>query len=95
MNPFEFKHEDGSWFSFRFRGRYAGNVKIFQEGSKHGMGGGRISKLTCTDHNKGKLIFSYDRGLDFDAMPIGILSRVMEFLIEEHDKWIAKQKEKR
>lgn len=36
--------------------------------SQHGIGGGKISKLTIRCLKDGKVLYNYDRGLDFDNL---------------------------
>jgi hypothetical protein len=47
---------------------YAYWVKHFEEGSEHGIGGGRVSKLSI--RKDGAELYNYDRGLDFDRLDI-------------------------
>ena len=41
-------------------------VKHFEQGSKYGIDGGRISKMSISKDNR--LLFNYDRGLDIDCL---------------------------
>lgn len=78
MENFKVKQVDGNWFNFSFVGKYTGQAKIFESGSVFGIGGGRISKLQVYT-GKG-LVFNYDRGLDFDELPGGVLSQILDNL---------------
>ena len=41
-------------------------VKCYDNGSEYGIGGGRISKLEI--RKDGKILYNYDRGMDFDNL---------------------------
>lgn len=57
---------ENNWVDFEY-GQYAGQAKIFDEGSSYGIAGGRISKLTV--HTKtGDCVFNYDRGYDYSEL---------------------------
>lgn len=43
--------------------KYTAYIKQYDEGSKYGIGGGRISKLQLKDEN-GRTVVNYDRGWD-------------------------------
>lgn len=47
-------------------GRYKFDAKVFDECSKYGIDGGRISKLTLRDENSEHCILNYDRGWDIE-----------------------------
>lgn len=62
---------DGYWWQ----------AKVYDEGSQFGINGGRVSKLAICegdrwDHNR--VIYHYDRGLDFSKCPPGVLEKVLE-----------------
>ena len=44
-------------------------AKVYDEGSRYGIGGGRISKLQLKDEN-GKTVVNYDRGWDIKPKTI-------------------------
>ncbi|MDR3349316.1 MAG: hypothetical protein LBO03_06900 [Acidaminococcales bacterium] len=48
-------------------GKYKYWVKHFEEGSKFGIDGGRISKLTIRRLGESRDLYNYDRGLDTDC----------------------------
>lgn len=63
---------------------YKVTVKVFEKGSQFGMDEApRISKMAI--FNKGKQVFNYDRGLDFNELPSWtykiIIKAVKEFLL--------------
>jgi len=64
---------------------YFWSAKVFDTGSEYGIDNGRISKLQICkgdrwDHNTN--IYNYDRGLDFDECPAGVLKMVMEDILK-------------
>jgi len=63
---------------------YTGKMLRFDEPSKYGINGGRISKLSIlgTGPTTGKrvAIYGYDRGLDFDNTPAGLLDDLLAVL---------------
>lgn len=53
-------------------------AKVYDEPSEFGIDNGRISKLAIrAGSNKGKELFNYDRGNDFDELPSGVLVKVL------------------
>ena len=50
------------WFTGKKDG-YGYEAKVYDEKSKHGINGGRVSKLSLTDKNN-KTVVNYDRGWD-------------------------------
>ena len=48
---------------------YSYCAKHYEEGSHYGIGGGRISKLEI--RKDGKILYNYDRCLDFDGLDEG------------------------
>lgn len=61
---------DGFWWQ----------AKVYDEGSRFGINGGRVSKLAICegeewDHRK--LVYTYDRSIDFDECPPEILAKVL------------------
>ena len=55
----------GNWTKGILNG-YAICFKHFEEGSQYGINEGRISKLEI--RKDGKILYNYDRGLDFDSL---------------------------
>ena len=47
-------------------GAYTYSAKVYGRGSVFGIDGGRISKLSI--RKSGKIVYNYDRGLDFDNL---------------------------
>ena len=68
------------WQDGIFRREYWWQAKVYVEGSRFGINGGRVSKLTiCAtptwDHTQ--VLYNYDRGLDFDNCPTGVLEGIL------------------
>ena len=56
-------------------------AKAYDAGSKFGINNGRVSKLwICNDKD---CIYNYDRGLDFDNAPEGIVDAILAEFKEE------------
>jgi hypothetical protein len=59
-------------------------AKVYDSGSKFGINDGRVSKLSIyqvsgyEDKRHGKMIYNYDRGLDFDRCPAEVLAAVLD-----------------
>jgi hypothetical protein len=53
-------------------------AKIYNKGSRFGINNGRISKMFIVNTETGKEIYNYDRGLDFDDTPEGLLDHVLK-----------------
>ena len=53
-------------------------AKVYDEGSTWGINEGRVSKLTvyATDRKSAE-IYNYDRGLDFDNAPAGLVDQIL------------------
>lgn len=75
-------YEGDNWFSFNF-GDLCGSAKIYSEGSPYGIAHGNISKLYVIDYNSGDVVYNYDRGLEFDHLASGQLSKLLEFFKEK------------
>jgi hypothetical protein len=57
---------------------YPYEAKVFDIGSIHGINGGRVSKLMIWKNVEGSLpIYNYDRGLDFDNAPDGLVDSIL------------------
>jgi hypothetical protein len=67
---------DGHWWM----------AKVYDEPSSYGIKGGRVSKLciSATDHWEGldNCVYNYDRGLDFNKAPKGLLTKVLKAATE-------------
>ena len=63
--------EDGFWFQ----------AKVYNTGSQFGINKGRVSKLSVcqgTRWNPETQVYNYDRGLDFDRAPNGLVDRIVQ-----------------
>jgi len=59
-------------------------AKIFESPSRFGINGGRVSKLSICwgdRYEDESLVYRYDRGLDFDIAPAGLVDQIMEQLL--------------
>ena len=70
------------WINGKIDG-YRYEAKVYSIGSVHGINGGRVSKLSvCQEADNPCLddlaIYNYDRGLDFDNAPDGLIDRILE-----------------
>ena len=60
-------------------------AKVFAEPSTFGINNGRVSKLAVAKTNERnpflpffeQMAYNYDRGLDFDDLPPGVLNRIV------------------
>lgn len=74
------------WITALIEGRWV-QAKIYDEPSKYGVNGGRVSKICIgkTDHfipiqNSDfydQMCYNYDRGLDFDEAPPGLVNKII------------------
>lgn len=77
-------HSETGWITAIIEGRWV-QAKVFDEPSSYGINEGRVSKLAIgkTDHRVpntdffAQMDFHYDRGLDFDNLPSGVLNKVV------------------
>jgi hypothetical protein len=59
-------------------------AKVYDTGSKFGINAGRVSKLEIReDKNNGITVYNYDRGLDFDKAPAGLVEKILALYPEE------------
>ncbi len=81
-------NRNGVWVeSAVINGRYV-CAKVYDSPSIFGINNGRVSKLAIgktaiRDHNKNffdQMAYNYDRGLDFDDLPEGVLDSILEEL---------------
>lgn len=68
------------------------SAKVYTYGSKHGIGHGRISKLTVRKAGSQRVLYHYDRGLDissetFTAKHLTELTEHIFTLVEEPQQW--------
>lgn len=59
---------------------YQWSAKVFETGSKFGIGGGRISKLCIKLGDR--IVYNYDRGEDVDEVDPAVLYSVMRAALE-------------
>lgn len=77
-------HSKTGWITTIIEGRWV-QAKVYNEPSTFGINSGRVSKCaigkTSERDPRGpffpQLAFHYDRGLDFDSMPEGLLDRIV------------------
>lgn len=81
-------HDQSGWIACVIDGHLV-HAKVYDEPSAFGVGGfGRVSKLAIlkesfhdtTKNFSEQCCYSYDRGLDFDEAPPGLVSKVVEEL---------------
>lgn len=84
-------HDQSGWITARINGRWC-QAKVYDEPSTYGINGGRVSKLCIAKDGVAELgvhtglnffdniDFNYDRGLDFDNLPDGVLPAVIAAL---------------
>lgn len=77
-------HDESGWITAVIAGRWV-QAKVYDEPSTYGVFNGRVSKLAIgkTDTRNPysnffeQLDYNYDRGLDFDKLPEGVLAKVV------------------
>ena len=77
-------HDRTGWITARIEGRWV-QAKVYDLPSTFGINDGRVSKLTIskTAHRTPsrpffeQMEYSYDRGLDFDNLPDGLLEKIV------------------
>lgn len=80
-------HDQTGWVTALIEGRWV-QAKVYDEPSDYGINGGRVSKLVISktatrNPNKvffDQMCFNYDRGLDFDEAPEGMVEKVVAAL---------------
>lgn len=80
-------HSNTGWLTAVIEGRYV-CAKVYDKQSIFGINNGRVSKLCIgknarRDPNKNyldQMDFNYDRGLDFNNLPDGVLNKVVSAL---------------
>ena len=81
------KHSSTGWITAIIEGRWV-QAKVYDEPSTFGINNGRVSKLAVgktdkRDHMSNffdQMDFNYDRGLDFDSLPKGLLYKIVDEL---------------
>lgn len=74
------------WITAVIDGRWV-QAKVYDEGSRFGIGNGRVSKLSIGKTDRcdssrnffDQMCYHYDRGLDFEA-PKGLVKRIVDWL---------------
>jgi len=83
------KYLGNNWIEGETGGHYW-QAKVYAEPSTYGIKNGRVSKLCISKGNKweglGNTIFNYDRGLDFDNSPNGLVEKIINEAQKEFDK---------
>ena len=64
-------------------GKYKYWVKHYEEGSQHGIDGGKVSKLTIRKLGETRDLCNYDRGWDIE--PTDEVKTVYEVLIQKYN----------
>jgi len=77
-------HDQFGWITAIIDGRWV-QAKVYDEPSCYGINDGRVSKLAIgisdkRDPNKNffdQMAFNYDRGLDFNNLPAGVMESIV------------------
>jgi len=80
-------HDENGWITAVICGRWV-QAKVYDLPSDYGINEGRVSKCAIgktAKRNPGEnffdqIDFNYDRGLDFDNLPDGLLSKILKEL---------------
>ena len=64
-------------------GKYKYWVKHYEEGSQHGIDGGKVSKLTIRKLGETRDLCNYDRGWDIE--PTDEVKTVYEILVQKYN----------
>lgn len=80
-------HNEYGWITAIIEGRWV-QAKVYDEPSDYGINNGRVSKCAIgkTDTRDpfknffDQMDFNYDRGLDFDNLPEGVLAKIVSEL---------------
>jgi len=80
-------HDENGWITAVICGRWV-QAKVYDLPSDYGINEGRVSKCAIgktAKRNSGEnffdqIDFNYDRGLDFDNLPDGLLSKILKEL---------------
>lgn len=70
----------GRWIKKTVDGYYFQALVFDEPSEEYGINGGRVSKLTICEGNKwdpSKVVYNYDRGLEFNDLPSGVLEKVL------------------
>jgi len=77
-------HDVYGWITAEVCGRWV-QAKVYDTPSTFGINGGRVSKLVISKTAKhdgrrnffDQMTYNYDRGLDFDNLPKGLLDKIV------------------
>lgn len=77
-------HDQTGWVTAIIEGRWV-QAKVYDEPSDYGINGSRVSKLVIgktANRNPNKdffeqMCFNYDRGLDYDEAPKGMVDKIV------------------
>jgi len=77
-------HEDSGWITAIIEGRWV-QAKVYDLPSTYGVNDGRVSKISIgktryrdsTQNFFEQMCFHYDRGLDFDEAPEGLVDKIV------------------
>ena len=77
-------HDNTGWITAIICGRWV-QAKVYDEPSIHGINKGRVSKLVVGKSDQCKpnqnfhnqMCFSYDRGINFDNAPDGLINSIV------------------
>jgi hypothetical protein len=80
-------HDKFGWITAVINGRWV-QAKVYDEPSVFGINDGRVSKLAIGKSSMlypttpffDQMAYNYDRGLDFDDLPAGVLDGIVEEL---------------
>lgn len=77
-------HDQTGWVTALIEGRWV-QAKVYNKPSDYGINGSRVSKLVISktatrNPNKDfleQMCFNYDRGLDYDEAPTGMVDKIV------------------
>jgi len=77
-------HDQYGWITAIIEGRWV-QAKVYDEPSPFGINDGRVSKISIgktqyrdnTQNFFEQMCFNYDRGLDFDEAPEGLVDKIV------------------
>jgi hypothetical protein len=74
-------HDSSGWITAVIEGRWV-QAKVYDKPSSFGVDGGRVSKISIHKTSKANSSpeYHYDRGLEFDNLPKGVLKKVLKEL---------------
>jgi 2-keto-4-pentenoate hydratase len=80
-------HDQNGWITAIIQNRWV-QAKVYNDPSTYGINNGRVSKLAIGKTNVkedfsnffDQMCYNYDRGLDFDESPSGLLEKIVEEL---------------